>query len=139
MSSPAELLRLANELKAEQGASRRAAISRAYYAGFHALGEVVKPLLQEKDLGQHGCPGHRAVAHALRSWKRCHPDKKIAVGFGEEAWQISQMFLRCMEHREVADYVMGEAGEVSLKTALGVIGNVDRIIKFAERLDRACS
>jgi hypothetical protein len=138
MSSPAELLRLADELKAEQGASRRAAISRAYYAGFHALGEAVKPLLQATDLGQHGCPGHRAIAHVLRNWKRSHPDRKIAVGFGDEALKISQIFLRCMEHREVADYVMGEAGEVSLKTALGVIGNVDRIIKFAARLERAC-
>jgi uncharacterized protein (UPF0332 family) len=134
MSSPAELLKLANELKAEQGASRRAAISRAYYAGFHALGEVVKPLLSESDLGQHGCPRHRSVVRALRNWKRSHPDSSLAVGFGDEAWTMSQLFIHCMEQREIADYVMGAAGEVSLAEALGLIGKVERMIKFAAKI-----
>lgn len=131
MSCPEDLLALAKTLSVSPGASRRAAISRAYYAAFHALQDALDPMMATSDLGPNGCATHAAVQRKLARWSQLHPDKKKAMGFGAQATIMAQRLQYCREERERADYHMGPAGEVDLPTANGVIAKAEAVIKFA--------
>lgn len=133
MSSPAALLELAEELKLKQGASRRAAISRAYYAAFHALQAAVAPMMKESDIGRNGCAKHGSVLKALRTWSRDHPDRKARMAHGADATKAYNLLVACLEHREKADYQMGEQGESRAQDAVATIGRARRIIEFAKK------
>lgn len=134
MSNPDELLNLADTLKLTPGASRRAALSRAYYAAFHALQDAVQPLISHNEFGRHGCAAHGAVLRALRSWQSSHPDRKKAMAHGADALKCYHLMEVCLDEREKADYVMGPAGEIGPKDAVDVIGKARRVVQFAKKV-----
>lgn len=133
MSSPAQLLALAEDLKFKEGAGRRAAISRAYYAAFHALQDAVSPMIHDDDLGKNGCAKHGAVLRSLRTWASDHPDQRMRMSLGADARKAYNRLQDCLSERERADYQMGVSGEVSAMQAVSVIGKARRVIEFAAK------
>lgn len=133
MSSPAELLALAEELKFTDGASRRAAISRAYYAAFHALQDAVAPMVDQSDIGRNGCARHGAVLRSLRTWSQKHPDAKKRMALGVDATKAYSRLQTCLDGRERADYQMGSHGECNAADAVAIIGKARRVVEFAKK------
>jgi hypothetical protein len=134
MCDHAELFAFADSLKGEKGAARRASISRAYYAAFHALQDGIDPMLDESDRGPLGTATHGAVLRCLRTWGQKHPDRKKAMAFGAEAMQCYNRLSSCKEERELADYLMGSHNDPTFEVARDVIGKAERVIKFAAKL-----
>lgn len=133
MSNPAELLAFAETHKLGTGAARRAAISRAYYAAFHALQDAVLPLIDDADIGRNGCAKHGAVLRALRTWQSKHPDRKLRMSFGADALKAYNKLEVCLDEREKADYLMGPAGELSPQEVVAIVGKARRVIEFADK------
>lgn len=132
MSSPADLLRFAHQHVLTPGAARRAAISRAYYAAFHALQDAVDSMITNR--GRHGCAHHGDLLSCLRQWSSKHPDQKKAMQFGADAIKSYHLLSACQEARELSDYQMGASGEMTPQEAVNIVGKADRLLKYAAKL-----
>lgn len=133
MSSPSALLAFATANQLTPGAPRRAAISRAYYAAFHALQGPVDPMVEQEDRGRHGCAGHGVVLKCLRDWRTLHPDRKKALQHGADALKCFHLMRVCIDERERADYEMGLAGEVGPQEAVALVGKATRAVRYASK------
>lgn len=129
-----QLWQLADSLKLSPPPERRAAISRAYYAAFHAVQPIVLPMIRPDDVGRHGCARHSATLHALRNWGSGHPDRRLAMQHGAAATQAYHRLAYCKDEREFADYLLGSNNDPEPKTAVDVIGKAKRVIDFASRV-----
>ena len=136
MSDPAALLAFAELHKLEPGASRRAAISRAYYAAFHALQPCLDLLVSPDEVGKYGCARHSAVLKYLRTWSAVHPDKSMAMRHGADAIKCYHLMVACQEAREQSDYQLGAAGELSASEAVNIVGKASRVLKYAGSFSR---
>lgn len=131
MSKPEDLLQFAHQHVHTPGAARRAALSRAYYAAFHAFQDAVDPMITQR--GRHGCAHHGDLLSCLLQWTSRHPDRKKAMQFGADAIKCYHLLSACQEAREQSDYQMGPAGEKNPQEAVNVVGKADRLLKYAAK------
>lgn len=118
----------------EESVVRRAALSRAYYAAFHALQPAIRPLIDEtKDVGRHGIAHHSATMHALRRWRSDHPDVRKRMAFGTEATKLFHKYRITLQLREQCDYSLGERSDPDAADCVLALGNARRLIEFAKK------
>lgn len=134
MTEPADLIALAKQLVGNAGASRRAAVGRSYYAAFHSLQDVVRPMVETHQIGKHNCVDHGATVCALRDWAEKHPDKKLAMGHGVEAKKIYHLLAACRDARERADYMLEPSSDLAERDAGALIAKAEQVIKFAMKM-----
>ena len=132
MSSPTALLQFADDLKLQNGAHGRAAISRAYYGAFHALQDAIDPMTGSSDRGRNGCAYHAHVGKCLTRWSQVHPDKKLGMKHGADALKCYHHFRTLLEARELADYQLGEAGEHTALAQVQLVGKARRVAAYAQ-------
>lgn len=131
MASASDLLAFADQNKLAAGVLQRAAISRAYYAAFHALQASIAPMVGPGDVGAHGCAHHGVVLRSLRTWASSHPDRAAAMRHGADAIKCYHRMVACKEARERADYDLRQSAELSAAQAVNIVGKADRIVKDA--------
>lgn len=136
MASAQDLLTFAEQNKLASGVARRAAVSRAYYAAFHALQPCISPMIGPQDTGAHGCAHHSSVLRCLRDWARIHPDRSSAMRHGSDAIKCYHLMVACKEGRERSDYDLRAGAELTALEAVNIVGKADRILKYASTLLR---
>ncbi|MFC3717112.1 hypothetical protein ACFONC_13205 [Luteimonas soli] len=136
MIDPSALIAFAEQQQLNPGAARRAAISRAYYAAFHALQDCIRPMIAAGDCGAHGCVKHAKVLHSLRYWVDIHPNQQKAMQHGADAIKAWHSISAVKEARERADYLLGSGGEFTPKQAVDFVGKAKRVVSLARKMSQ---
>lgn len=112
--------------------ARRASIGRAYYAAFHTLLPAVAEVRGNDATGAHGCLPHGEVGVRLKKWQEQHQNKKLAMGFGADAFAAQNHFWVLKDNRERADYVL--TGDVDAILVRDSLSRAENLCKFAYKV-----
>ena len=116
-------------------AAQRSAISRAYYAAFHATKAVVPTKFINPD-SKHKPSSHEGLIDAVRTYSRSPEAKKsVTIKCSQE---IAESLSRLKRYRTFADYNLGEEminfpADRSLIDATKIINLCDLINKRANQ------
>jgi len=119
--SPRDLLREASDIakREDSEAARRSAISKAYYAAYHAA-RIFHATLPRPGRSKVGVGEHENLIHQLRN-----PDNKINPELAKKSVAVGELLLRLRPFRVTADYeIEADVGLGALHDALALAAQI---------------
>ena len=117
-------------------AALRAGVSRAYYAGYHALTSFAYRLPRSARCKEDDQRlGHTELVERLREWKTSdvHPDLPGMIATKGQLWRAVDAARKA---RVIADYRL--SNEFSFAEAQSHINRVRMILRYSTKVDEVC-
>ena len=129
-----DLWLLAEQLcESDKQSELRTAVNRSYYTAFHETEAILQRGLDCAPPEDRPCLNHSDVGRLLRSWTSEARVRKLGMQFGIEARGLADVFWRCKDEREHADYHLTKVYNPEMVRAH--MKRLRKLRAFAEKLD----